>query len=99
MAVWHREAADELTRFARSGQRGAGKKAGEMYEFAARLTQRRAATLPGLGGTNPDIRWWDFGTMSIYFRVRPTPIEVVKIGRTQTAHERSNCERDARARS
>ncbi len=100
MTDWDQDAAAELKRFARSGGRGAGKKAGEMYQFARLLTQRRADNLPRLGRGNPDIRWWDFlGDMTIYFRVSPPPIKVVKVGKTKTAHQRDGCERDARARS
>ncbi|MCG8369254.1 MAG: hypothetical protein MJA32_01940 [Proteobacteria bacterium] len=89
------EAAEELTRFARSGRRGAGKKAGEMYQFATLLTRRRAGSLPRLGRGNPDIRWWDFGDMTIYFRVSPPPIKVVKVSMTKTVHQRDECEQDA----
>lgn len=99
MTVWHKEAAEELKRYARSRWRGAGKKAGEMYEFAMRLKPQRADGLPKLDKENPDIRWWDFGDMTIYFRVEPSPIKVVKVGQTRTAQQRSNCERDARTRS
>lgn len=70
-----------------------------MYEFAKRLTSRRARNLPKLAGNNPDIRWWDFGDMTIYFRIDVSPIKVVKVGRTDTAQNRTNCVRDARARN
>ena len=99
MTAWHKEASEELKRFARSGRRGAGRRAGEIYEFAKLLTRQRAGNLPKLSGRNPDIRWWDLGDMTIYFRVSPSPIKVVKVGRTQTAQQRSDCERDALTRS
>lgn len=99
MTVWHEEASEELKRFARSGRRGAGNRAGEIYEFAMRLSSRRAGSLPKLAGNNPDIRWWDLGDMTIYFRISPPPTTVLKVGLTRTPLLRSNCEKDARARS
>lgn len=99
MTDWHKDASEELTRFARSKASGAGKRAGEMYAFAKLLTRQRADSLPKLDGANPDIRWWDCGDMTIYFRVIPPPIKVVKVGQSRTGHQRSICETDARARS
>lgn len=99
MTIWHEEAAEELTRYARSKRRGAGNRAGQLYQFAKALTPRRAGELPKLSGANPDIRWWDFGEMTIYFRIAPMPIAVVKVGATRTPQQRGDCERDARARS
>ena len=99
MTVWQEKASGEIKRYARSGQLGAGRNAGQIYEFAKLLTPRRAASLPGLAERDADIRWWDFGNMTIYFRVRPSPITVLKVGRTQTAQQRSDCEQDARNRS
>jgi len=99
MTNWHEEAAEELKRYARSGRYGAGNRAGQMYQFAQALTAQRAGVLPKLGGANTDIRWWDLGEMTIYFRIVPLPIVVVKVGMTRTPQQRSNCERDARRRS
>ena len=99
MTVWLKQASEEITDFARSGKLGAGEIAGQLYETAKQLTPQRAENLPKLAGKNPDIRWWDFGSMTIYFRVDPPPITVVKVGQTRTAYQRDTCESDARERS
>lgn len=99
MTSWHPEAVAEIKQYAKSRQRGAGKNAGRLFEFARDLPAWRIATLPKLAGTNPEIRWWRFKGMNIYFRVIPPPLMVLKIGRTTTQKERDDCEADARQRS
>jgi len=98
MTRWSSAASRELTEFARSSPPGSGRKAGQLYEFAHRLTVRRAAQLPGVAGGPDDIRWWEFGEMSIYFRVDRQPLTVLKVGETRTAEQRKRCEADARDR-
>ncbi len=99
MTIWNKEAAEELKRYARSRRLGAGSRAGQLYQFARQLTPRRAAALPKLTDPDRDIRWWDLGDMTIYFRITPPPITVVKVGATKTPQQRSDCERVARSRS
>jgi len=98
MATWRKEAADELKRYAVSSRRGAGRKAGQLYQFAKQLTPQRAIRLPKLTVGNPEIRWWDLGDVTIYFRLKPLPVTVLKIGVTKTPKQRSDCENDARRR-
>lgn len=99
MTDWHPDAVDEISRFARSRKRLEAQTAGNMVEMALDLSDWRLETLPKLPGRNPEIRWWEKNGMSIYVRVVPPPVIVVKVGETKTQKQRDDCEASARARS
>lgn len=98
MTKWHPKAHEEIATYARSRPPGSGRMAGQIYEFAQRMTSRRAESLPSLGPGNPDIRWWDFTHVTIYFRVDVRPIRVVHVGESRTPQQRSESEKKARSR-
>ncbi|NKI35160.1 hypothetical protein HFP89_08275 [Wenzhouxiangella sp. XN79A] len=99
MTNWHPDAVEEIARFARSRKRLEAEAAGSLVELAIELDLRRLKTLPRLRGRNPEIRWWEDNGISMYVRVVPPPIQVVKVGRTTTQKLRDDCEANARERS
>lgn len=99
MTNWHPDAVDEIARYARSRKRLEAEAAGNIVQVALMLDERRLKTFPRLPGRNPEIRWWEDSGISMYVRVVPPPVQVVKVGRTTTQKLRDDCEASARERS
>lgn len=81
---WLEEASQELYDLADSNPPGSGILAGNLYQFASRLNPKRAAALTRLDTGVADIRYWDMGHYSVYFRIDGnnayTVLHIGKIG-------------------